>query len=178
MGSKPRGLAALRTRLAELTPRLFEAYAEYGRRMDMETDETFDEALGPPCSPAEIDALEAHLGIALPPSYRAFLELYSHWLGVPGCGGADLLGPAEHRDAHVRETLAWKSTMFDEFEDHNPIKAGAVPLAIGDDRNMILLERPVRADGEMSVVHYYLTEAEGRWSSLIEMFEDLIQDFS
>jgi hypothetical protein len=133
--------------------------------------------LGPPCDPADIDGLESDLGIALPPSYRAFLSLYSHWLGVPGCGGADLLGPAEHRSEHVKRTLAWKSTMFDEFESTNPIKDGAVPLAIGDDRNIILFEPPARADGELAIVHYYLTGAEERYGDLVEMFTALVDRY-
>jgi hypothetical protein len=176
MGLKSRGLPALKARLAELVPQLFEAYTDYGRRNDMETDE-IEEVLGPPCDPADIDALEAELGVALPPSYRAFLSLYSHWLGVPGCGGADLLGPGEHRSEHVKRTLAWKSTMFDEFESTNPIEQGAVPLAIGDDRNMILFEGEPRDDGEISIVHYYLTEAETRYADLVEMFTALVEQY-
>lgn len=89
-----------------------------------------------------------------PPSYRAFLSLYGKWEGLPGCGGADLLGPDDHRSPHIKKTLAWKSDMFAEFEPENPIEKGAIPLALGDDRNMVLLEPPARADGEMDVVEY------------------------
>jgi len=178
MGFKPRGLGSLKAQLAKLTPKLFASDKAFAEKNGCPTDETFEGALGAPCSTEEIDALEAELGKTLPPTYRAFLSLYSHWLGVPGCGGADLLGPKEHRDPHVRKTLGWKSDFFTEFEgaDNNPLAKGAIPLAVGDDRNMILLEEPRRADGELQIVHYYLTEEEHRYGDLIEMFKALIRD--
>ncbi len=153
-------------------------------RIGFATDDTFDEVLGKPCTEGEIDELEAELGKRLPPTYRAFLSLYNHWLELPGCGGADLLGPTEHRNPHIAATLGWKSDFlgwksdfFVEFEgpEKNPLAKGAIALAVGDDRNMILLEEPRRADGELQIVHYYLTEETERYGDLIEMFTALIQ---
>lgn len=161
--------------LADIVPKLYAADEQFGIDNGIDPYQTFEEALGAPASASEVDELEMFLRRRLPPSYRAFLSLYNGWHGVPGCGGADLLGAAGHRDPHVQNTLRWKSDMFNEFEASNPIEAGAIPLAIGDDRNMILLEGPARADGEMDVVKYYLTGEEGRFSDLLAYFQDALR---
>jgi len=175
MGFKRRGGGDFATEMASIVPKLFSANEKYCVAHGIDPYQTFEEALAPPCTESEIEALEAFLAQRLPPSYRAFLSVFGGWEGVPGCGGADLLGPAGHRDAHVRSTLSWKSDMFNEFEPRNPIALGALPLAIGDDRNMILLEPPMNSDGEMAVVKYYLTTEEGRFKNLLEYFEDQLR---
>jgi hypothetical protein len=120
--------------------------------------------VGKPRSKKEIDALEKFLGRPVPPSYRAFLSLYGFWDGF--CG-TKLLGPADHRDKYVRAILKRKSGLFHEFERVNPIEAGAIPLAMGDDRPMVLLVRPVRANGEMDVVEYDVTKEMWRYPDLV-----------
>ncbi len=177
MGFKSRGPTDFAARFKDIVPQLYKADEDYGLRNGIEPYGTFEEALAPACTPEQIKELETFLGQALPPSYRAFLSVYGGWDGLPSCGGAPLLGPAQHQSEHVRNTLGWKSTMFDEFEPTNPIAAGAIPLAIGDDRNMYLLEPPVRDDGEMDIVKYYLTEEEGRYANLLELFERLLADY-
>ncbi|HEU5136390.1 MAG TPA: SMI1/KNR4 family protein [Steroidobacteraceae bacterium] len=42
-------------------------------------DEPDEQQLGPPTSPALIEKLEQKVGLALPPSYKAFLTLYDGW---------------------------------------------------------------------------------------------------
>lgn len=179
MGFKPR--RDLEATIARLVPELYDAYVAYGKRHDLWDDQTFAEALGEPCTAAQIAALDHKYEAVggLPPSYRAFLELYGHWEGVPGCAGADLLGPEGHTDPHIVETLGWKSDFFVEFEgaDNNPLAKGAIPLVVGDDRNMILLEQPRRADGELQVVQYYLTEEVNRYGDLVEMLSALIRRY-
>ncbi len=161
---------AMRRKLAVLVPKVFEAECEYERQQGFYDGQTLEEELGAPASEVQLRALEAHLGVALPPSYRAFLSLYNGGSFGFG-GGAPILGTEDHKTPHTVSTVQWKSNMFNEFEPVNPLELGAIPFLIGGSRNMILLEPPVRSDGEMDVVEYYLTAEEGRHPSLVAFFE-------
>ena len=61
--------------------------------------------------------------------------------------------------------------MFTEFESRDPFARGAIPFVLGDSRVLILFEPPIRDDGEMDVVSYYLTGEEHRDPDLVAFFE-------
>ena len=153
----------LRADLAKLVPKYFAAVCALTRSQGAEPDDSFEEAFGGPCSAAAIAALEKTY--ELPPSYRAFLSLYGNREGACPTGG--ILGPRDHRDAHIKKTLRDKSALFD---DDDPIAAGAIPLIAGDSRKLVLFVPPRRKDGEMDVVDFDITQEMSRAKNLVAFF--------
>ena len=160
-------------------PAWFDADQQLGRLLSEEDEEpghdeeeeeepeSIQAALGKPCSPGEIDQLEARLGRSLPGSYRAYLTLYGS--GRKSFGAP--LGPAEHRSRALRQALLEKSGLFDELERSNPLAAGAIPfIADGDSRKLVLFVPPVRKIGEMDVVDYDIVEEQHRDKDLDAYF--------
>ncbi len=126
-----------------------------------------EEALGKPCSAADIKALEKHLGSALPASYRAYLAL--HGKGDKQFGAP--LGPADHRKKAIIAAIDWKRSLFSEFGGDDPFAAGAIPFVLdGDSRNMVLFVPPMKR-GDMAVAEYDLTERTAKHASLAAYFE-------
>ena len=155
--------------LAALVRGVWDVAKQFEKQSNINDDETFEEALGKPSKPAEIAALEKELGITLPPSYRAFLELHGGWRGF--AGDCDLLGPATHQSAaRKRRWNEWLG-LFAEFEDRDLKKEGVVPIGIGDGRNTVLLEPSKKRKGNWDFVEYYLTEEEGRYPSFDALLE-------
>ena len=159
--------AELEARMRELVPKIFAADVELGRRWGIESL-PFEQVVGPPASEADIAALERSLGRPLPPSYRTFLATYGRWEGF---AGTDLLGVKDHGNPHIKRRCADLSALFDEVKVADPLEAGAIPIGLSDGRNAILLEPPLRDDGEMDVVTYVTTEAQARHSDLLALFE-------
>jgi hypothetical protein len=157
-------------RLRVLVPRFYEVETAYTKANDLFDDQTFAESTKPPATEEQIAALEAQLGKPLPPSYRAFLALWNGASFGFG-GGADILGTADHARPHIQNTINDKRTLFTEFESRDPWGEGAIPFVVGDSRVVILFEAPVRADGEMDLVSYYLTGEEHRDRDVVEFFE-------
>ncbi|MDB4960586.1 MAG: hypothetical protein JWP01_585 [Myxococcales bacterium] len=162
-------LAAVRKKLEELVPSWFESDQQLGqatRDGDEEmrdASESIEQSLGKPCTEAEIVALEKHLGRPLPTSYRAYLLL--HGSGTKSFGSP--LGPAEHKSTDLESAVSGKSDLFAELGDTNPFEDGAIPFILdGDSRNMVLFVSPLRADGDMAVVDYDLTEEMARYNDL------------
>ena len=163
-------MEAIVDKLRVLVPRFFEVECAYCRAHDLYDGQTFGESTRPPATSAQLDALEASLGRALPPSYRAFLSLWNGASFAFGAG-ADLLGTEDHAKPHVRSAIENKRALFTELESRDPFSEGAIPFLAGDSRVLILFEPPVRDDGEMDVVSYYLTRAEHRDPDLVAFFE-------
>ena len=109
-------------------------------------DEVFPRELGPPASDAALERLGKRYGLTLPPSYAAFLRLHDGWRGFRG--DADLLSVADHGEAWVTEELSARSDLFDEFGEANPIKAGAMPVMLGEGVSTCLLLEPAPPGGK------------------------------
>lgn len=166
-------VAAIRKRLEVVIPAWFEVDQQLGEAVldsdDGHPDEprpSIEEALGAPCSAAEIAGLEKRLGRPLPASYRAYLSMYGKG---PKAFGAPL-GPAELRSKEIASAIRWKSDLFEEVA--SPFDAGAIPFVLdGDSRSMVLFVPPIGATGDMAVVSYELTTRMDRARDLEAYFQ-------
>src|SRR5688572_16623494 len=123
--------------------------------------------LGLPADPAQLDALEQHLGRALPPSYRAFLELHNGWDEFSG--GSKLLAVEDHGRDWVCERIAYWDDLFED-DSVNPFQRGCLPVLFGEDENHFLVLDPhtAREDGEMEFIDLDYTEELARYSTFNE----------
>jgi hypothetical protein len=124
---------------------------------ELAQDEERSNKLGAPASPAQIAALEKRFGRALPPSYRAFLELHNGWEEFAGL--SKLLAVEDHGKAWVSERIAYWDQLFED-DSVNPFKRGCLPVLFGEDENHFLVLDPttVRDDGEMDFIDFDYTE--------------------
>jgi hypothetical protein len=163
-------MSALVSELRRLVPRLYEVERAYARALGIDDGVTFEESVQPPAGAEQIAALERRLGAPLPPSYRAFLSLWDGARFDLG-GGAAILGTADHGTPLIQSRIADKRALFAEFAAGvDPFRAGAIPFLLGDSRNMVIFEPPVRPDGEMDLVSYHLTKEEHRDPDVVAFF--------
>jgi hypothetical protein len=127
--------------------------------------------LGPPASPAQLAALEQRFGHALPPSYRAFLELHNGWDEFSG--GSKLLAVEDHGRDWVRERIAYWDALIED-DAANPFRCGCLPVLFGEDENhfLVLDPRTVRDDGEMDFVDFDYTVEFVRYPTFTEFLRD------
>jgi hypothetical protein len=158
-------------RLLEIIGEIQAAHVESDRLM---FDEQMPHELGPPCSPAQLEALETKLGRPIPPTYRAFLELHDGWENL--VGDAKILAVEDHGSKWVKKRLDGLSVLFHDTDD-DPIAKGAIPVVLGvDARQFVLLDPDVRhADGELDYVDYDLVRERRRLPSLIQYLEHKLQ---
>jgi len=160
---------AIVERLRVLVPRCFELEQELARARGLDDGFAFDEAVKPGATAEQLAALEARLKRPLPPSYRAFLSLWNGASFGFG-GGAAVLGTEDHHAPHLQQRLRDKQALFAELAAASPFVSEPIPFLVGDSRNMILFEPPVRDDGELDLVSYYLTTAEHRDRDVVAFF--------
>jgi SMI1 / KNR4 family (SUKH-1) len=144
----------LRSEIKQLVDDFIEASREYFRlRFDVE----YSFQLGKPCSPGQIAALEGILGKALPPSYRAFLELHNGFENF--IGNQNLLAVEDQQADWVEEEVDTLNDLFEEHGGDNPFEKGAIPVALEQDTSTYLVLDPskVRKNGEMDFVEYEYT---------------------
>jgi len=158
----------LKSEVKKLVDDFVEASREY---MLLRYDEEYSFRLGKPCSPKQIAALEKTIGKPLPPSYRAFLELYNGFDGF--IGSRNLLAVEDQGSAWVEAELKKFGARFDEFGDSNPFKKGAIPVELGQDDPIYLILDPskVLKDGEMYFVKYDNTKAENKYESFVSYLQ-------
>jgi hypothetical protein len=139
--------------LDSLVRELQDAKREYDR---LAFDEERSRTLGPPAGAVQLATLERRLGHALPPSYRAFLELHNGWDEFSG--GSKLLAADDHGREWVSERIAYWDALFED-DSVNPFKHGCLPVLFGEDENhfVVIDPRTVRSDGEMDFIDYDYT---------------------
>jgi hypothetical protein len=154
------------TELENLINAIREAQREYDRLV---FDEVLSHELGPPADPRQIERLEEALGVALPRSYRAFLELHDGWSDF--AGGAKLLSVQDHASEWVRQRIEDWGELVDKA--HDPFASGAVPVLLGTDESSFLVLDPSsrRADGEMDLVLYDYMQEERRFPNFPSYLE-------
>jgi hypothetical protein len=127
-------------------------------------DEDSPQSLGPPCSPDQIAKLEQVFGGALPPSYRAFMELHNGWANFSGA--ARILTVEDYGSKWVNARLQEFNGLFEEFVPNSPspIDRHCIPIYLGETEQDFSLIDPStrRSDGEMQVISFDLTEEVGR----------------
>lgn len=171
----------LRSEIKKLIDAYIEANREYYR---LAFDREYSFRLGKPCSPQQIAALEGVLGKALPPSYRAFLELHNGFAGF--MGNQNLLAVEDQEAGWVLEEVENIGDLFEEEDGgENPFENGAIPVELGKGAPIYLVldPRKVRKDGEMDFVEYEYTKKQEKFKdfvsflrSKLEVIESLVED--
>ena len=123
--------------------------------------------MGPPASPNELRALERHLGLTLPPSYREFLSLYN--------GVENFVGDVALRSTHT--ILAgeedWLEEIAEEFPEFVKFCFAGDQHSYGD--CYFFDPRHVAPDGEMEVVAVSLKMDEARWPNFSVLLQDMLE---
>ena len=128
--------------MQELVTELSAAMREYDRLV---FDEEEPHEAAPPASPRQIAGLEHRLGIRLPESYRAFLEIHNGWSDFDG--GSKLLAVEDQDSRWVKERIAYWNDLWPDDLD-NPFQKGALPVLFGtDENNFLVLEYDTSAEG-------------------------------
>jgi cell wall assembly regulator SMI1 len=155
-------------KLKKLIRELVDCKKEYAR---LAFDEEEPIELAAPCTPKQIAKLEGRFGRALPPSYRAFLELHNGWDDY--FGSAKLLAVEDHEQEWVKEKVHGFSGYLNEFKKDNPFKHGAMPIMLGKDERIFVVVDPstVRKDGEMDFVQFDITVEESRHKDFLAYLE-------
>jgi hypothetical protein len=172
--------APARERLKGVVQQLIEKQKELAKLTE---DEEASLQLGRPCSPRQLARVEQALGKPIPPSYRAFLELYDGWDDFEG--DAKILGSDDVGAAWVKSRIAKKGALFIEFTKKNPLASFGFPIFLGptSSRLAVLDTRKVDGEGEMPVITYDYTKKEDEYASFtaflegeLETVDDLIKD--
>ncbi len=178
--AKTQAKAPARERLRAVVQRLIANKKELAKLME---DEEASLQLGKPCSPRQLARVEQALGKPIPPSYRAFLELYDGWDDFEG--DAKILGSDDVGAAWVKSRIAKKGALFIEFTKKNPLATFGFPIFLGptSSRLAVLDTRKVDGEGEMPVITYDYTKKEDEYASFTGFLEhelgtvdDLIKD--
>jgi hypothetical protein len=157
--------ADLRSRVARAVRELLDTNEEYAQVV---FGEHSGQVLGPPSRPQDLATLQARAGFALPPSYRAFLELHDGWRGFDG--EVDLLSAADRTDPQVMGAI---EELLDLTREE-AIPEQALFIAGGRHASqLIYLDGATRRpDGEMDVVEFGAAEGElDRYPDIVTLME-------
>lgn len=162
----------LHSEIKKLVDNYIEASREYDRLV---FDKEYSFKLGKPCSPQQLAAMEQMLGKPLPPSYRAFLELYNGFEGF--MGDQHLLAVEDQEAGWVQVELERIGDLFEEFGGDNPFEKGAIAVELGKDAPIYLVLDPtkVRKNGEMDFVEYDDTEQQARFKDFISFLQSKLE---
>ena len=128
--------------------------------------------LGKPCKPAELAKAEKIIGKPLPPSYKAFFELYNGWADFDGDG--KILAVEDHRSKWVKERIDTIEMLFGEIDKQSPFEKGAIPVMLGESiENFVVLDPgKLRPNGEMSLISYDSTDKEDTFKDFYAFLQD------
>ncbi|MEJ8857880.1 SMI1/KNR4 family protein [Variovorax robiniae] len=150
--------------LKSLVDEIFQLTEKYNKVLGVHEVQT----MNAPATPAEIDALEAHLGTKLPPSYRDLLEICNGWTGF--FSDMDLLSVQQQMEGeYARYVHQWKGEQWAEGE---PVPVEAIVFAIALNTNHALLfdTNTVKKNGEMKAVWWDDGELT-RYDGLVKLLE-------
>lgn len=130
------------------------------------------QVLGPPATVAQIDALEVHLGVALPPSYRELLSICNGWVGF--AAGVDLLSVEQQmRGEHARYIHRWRGIQW-EYGESVPVEAIIFGIELGTNKARLFDTATADASGEMQAIWWDDGELH-RYANLIQMLEEYVE---
>lgn len=125
-----------------------------------------------PAAPGEIESYETWLGVKLPPSYRAFLELHDGYDELAFPGHMISIGDAMPNGYWYPYIQKWKKTTA-MFGDGRVID-GIVIANLGQPNNWVYLDpRSPSRDNELTVVLWTPTETVA-FQDVIEFLEDCL----
>ena len=130
------------------------------------------QSLGGPASNAQIKALEKHLEVKLPPSYRDLLGICNGWTGFSG--NLHLLSVEQQIEGEYAAYVhQWKGEQWAAGE---PVPVEAIVFGIALNTNKARLFDIDKADkaGEMEAIWWDDGEVH-RYKNLIEMFEEQVR---
>jgi hypothetical protein len=157
-------MSDLRDQLSQLWNQIVDVEAEINKFTEFQDPAPIT---NPPATVIEIDALEHHLGLTLPPSYREFLFLFN--------GMQNLEGDMPLLSTH--EIIAGNQGWVEEIEEERP-ELVRFHIAGNDETNagyyVFDCDR-TSGDGEMETVHLTLNLQEYRWTSFFEMLQDRLR---
>ncbi|VWX55962.1 hypothetical protein VARIO8X_110051 [Burkholderiales bacterium 8X] len=111
---------------------------------------TQDQVMQPPASEEQIARLESHLGVVLPPLYKAFLRICNGWTFF--FADMHLLSVEEQISGDfARYVHQWKGEQWAEGEEV-PVEAIVFAIAIDTNHALLFDTKTTREDGEMEVV--------------------------
>ncbi len=150
--------------LQVIIPQIFELHEEYRRLRKLKLSQT----INPPANAAEIAALEAHLGMKLPPAYRDFLEICNGWVGFNGklC----FLSVAQQLEGEYAHYVQQWQGEQKEYGELVPVEGLVVAIALHSNFAYLLDARKRDAAGEMEAVWWDDGE-QHRYKSLFDLFE-------
>lgn len=155
-----------KTQLQTLINEISTCLNEYDRLV---FDEQFPHELAAPATAEQITQLEHQLGLRLPPSYKAFLELHNGWSDL--AGGSKLFACEDHNSQWVKNRIEeWR----DVYEgDEFPFSQGIIPLVLGKDESSFLGIDPkaVQENGEMDLVLFDYLKEQSRFKNLVEYLQ-------
>jgi hypothetical protein len=126
------------------------------------------QSLNPPATAAEIEALERHLGVRLPPSYRDLLEICNGWQGF--AANVQLLSTDQHIHGEYADYVRqWKEEQWAAGEPV-PVKALIFGIALHTNQARLFDTETANETGEMEAV-WWENEELHRYSDLIDMLE-------
>jgi hypothetical protein len=151
-------------RLQSLVQEIFRLNNEHTRLLGIQ----LEQALNPPASDAQIDALEAHLGTKLPPSYRDLLAICNGWVGYSA--DVDLLSVEQQiQGEYARYIHQWKGEQW-AYGESVPVEGIVFAIALDTNHAHLFDTDTIDEAGEMEAVWWDNGELH-RYANLIEMLE-------
>jgi len=151
-------------KLRGLVREIFKLNAELRSLLGVNTEQ----ALGRPATETEIRALETHLEVTLPPSYRDFLRICNGWQHFSG--NLHLLSVAQQIEGEYAQYVhQWKGEQWAAGEPV-PVESLVVGIALHTNTARLLDRNKVGVDGEMEAV-WWEDEELHRYQNLTEMLE-------
>lgn len=129
------------------------------------------QTLHPPASPKQIDALEAHLDVALPPSYRELLGICNGWSGF--AARVDLLSVEQQMQGeYARYIHRWRGIQW-AYGESVPVEAIIFGIELGTNKARLFDIATADASGEMQAIWWQDGELH-RYDNLTDMLEQYV----
>lgn len=153
----------------EIAVLVADTLAAHQELSQLQFDAPADDVLAAPASPIQLGKLSGKLGMDLPPSYRAFLELHNGWRIFEG--DLAILGSDDHDVDWVKERVKEWAGLFGSLNGEDIFASWGFPIMLGETSSRVLVfdRRTRRQDGELEVVAYDNTNEDGRYPTFADV---------
>lgn len=135
-------------------------------------DELMTPTPNPPATEQQVSHFERVLGYRLPEDFRGFLLLHDGWQDFHG--EAPIAGINHRQTELFAKAVRVQSESFDQMDEENPIKMGALPILIAHNVDYMLFYFPTGVDAG-KYVSYDSIDREEEFDSLNEFFESQLE---